>query len=365
MRQVAQGTGDLLEGSLSGKRLSKEEAYELLVSGELSAIGDVADQLREERCGDIVTYVVNRNINFTNICQGTCSFCAFRVAKGSPKGYLMSPEEIIRKVMEAVNVGATEVCIQGGLHPDIDIEYYLKIIEIIKARVNVHIHAFSPMEVFYAAEKSGLGVKEALVLLKERGLDSMPGTAAEIFDREVRELICPDKITTDEWVRVIKTAHRLGIPTTATMLYGHVERPEHWINHLDIIRRIQDETVGFTEFVPLSFIHYNTRLRKIDAKVAGAAGTDDLMVHAISRLYLDNFTNIQASWVKLGTKLAQVALFFGANDLGGTLMDESISSAAGQKVETVDEQRMRQLIAAAGREPRQRNTLHRIIEQGG
>jgi FO synthase subunit 2 len=360
MIQIENEIESVLENVLAGHRLTKEEAYELMVSSPIFSLGEVADRIQEQKCDNAVSYVVNRNINFTNICQGSCKFCAYKVGKGSSHGYLMKISEILAKVREALASGASEVCFQGGLHPEIDIEYYLTILRTIKSHSDIHIHAFSPMEISYVAGKSGLGIKEALVTLKENGLDSMPGTAAEILDREVRELICPEKITADEWIEIVKTAHQLRIPTTATMLYGHIERPEHRINHLDIIRRIQDETKGFTEFVPLSFIHYNTPLRKVNPKVGGASGLDDLRVYSISRLFLDNFQNIQASWVKLGRKLAQVALHFGANDLGGTLMDESISRAAGQSVEILSEAELRATIRSAGREPMKRDTLYNL-----
>jgi FO synthase subunit 2 len=362
MIQIEEETADILEKSLSGKRLTKEEAYELILSDSLFSIGQAADILREKRCGADVSYVVNRNINFTNICQGSCKFCAYKVSRGSKSGFLMTPDTIKRHCEEAVASGATEVCIQGGLHPDIDIDYYVGILDVVKSNCDIHIHAFSPMEVSYMAGKSGLGVRETLRVLKEKGLDSMPGTAAEIFDREIREVICPEKITVDEWIDIVKTAHRLGIPTTATMLYGHIERPEHRVNHLDILRTIQDETGGFTEFVPLSFIHYNTTLKKLNPDLSGASGVDDLKIYALSRLYLDNFRNIQASWVKLGKKLAQVALSYGANDLGGTIMDESISRAAGQSVDILDEAEMRALIEGAWRKPLKRDTLYKTLD---
>jgi FO synthase subunit 2 len=362
MIQVEEGIVDILEKSLTGNRVSKEEAYELMLSNSLFSLGYAANRIREEKCRDTVSYIVNRNINFTNICQGTCKFCAYRVGKGSKEGFLMSHKAILAKTRDAVRANATEICMQGGLHPDIDINYYAGILEAIKSKFEIHIHAFSPMEVSYAADKSGLGIKETLRFLKEKGLDSMPGTAAEIFEKEVREVICPEKISSDEWIKIIKTAHGLGIPTTATMLYGHLERPEHRVNHLSILRKIQDETGGFTEFVPLSFIHYNTMLRGLHPEVRGASGIDDLLTYSISRIFLDNFQNVQASWVKLGKKLAQVALNFGANDFGGTLMDEKISRAAGQNVEIIDEGEMRSLISALGRVPAKRDTLYRILE---
>jgi FO synthase subunit 2 len=362
MIEVETEIQDLLEKVLEGKRISKEDAYEVILSDSCYSIGNAANRIRNNKCKDDVSYVVNRNINFTNVCQGSCKFCAYRVGKRAGDGYLLSHQIILEKTREAVNANASEVCIQGGLHPDLDIEYYMGILETIKSNFDIHIHAFSPMEISYIANKSGLGIREALILLKERGLDSMPGTAAEIFDKEVREVICPEKITSDEWVNIIKTAHKIGIPTTATMLYGHIERPEHRINHLELLRKIQDETHGFTEFVPLSFIHYNTPLRKLYPAINGASAIDDLMVYGISRLFLDNFQNIQASWVKLGKKLAQVALFYGANDMGGTIMDENISTAAGQRVEFVNEAEMKFLISSVNRIPRKRDTLYRFLD---
>jgi len=358
MIEVNEETSDILEKSLSGKRISKEEAYDLMLTDSLFTLGSAANNLRQKKCGDTVTYIVNRNINFTNICQGSCKFCAYRKGVKSKSGFLMTPKEVVKRVVEAAAFGATEVCIQGGLHPDLDMKYYTNILESIKSKCDVHIHAFSPMEVTFMAGKSGLGIKETLKILKEKGLGSMPGTAAEIFDREIRDVICPEKISADEWITVVKTAHNLGIPTTATMLYGHIERPEHRINHLDVLRTIQDETGGFTEFVPLSFIHYNTPLKQMYPEIYGASGLEDLKMYAISRLFLDNFTNIQASWVKLGKKLAQVALSFGANDLGGTIMDENISRAAGQKVDVMDEDEIRAIIAGASRKPVKRDTLY-------
>lgn len=352
------GITEVLNRVNDGNRLSKEDAYEFMISGSLHEIGSAADDLRRQKCGDQVSYVVNRNINFTNICTGTCRFCGYSVKKGSIKGFFHNVREVVDKVGQAVRSGATEVCIQGGLHPDIGLDYYTDLLKGIKQDHNVHIHAFSPMEVKHMADKSGYGISETLLILRESGLDSMPGTAAEIFDREIREEICPDKITGEEWREIITKAHKMGIPSTATMLYGHIERPEHRVNHLQILRDIQDETGGFTEFVPLSYIHYNTPLRKKNPEVKGASGVDDLLIYAISRLFLDNFQNIQASWVKLGRKLSQAALHFGANDMGGTLMEESISSSAGQKVDVFDEGEMIRLIKDAGRTPVKRDTLY-------
>jgi len=360
---AAGDTGEILERVLAGHRLSEEEALQLLRcrGGALAALGGVAHLLRERRAGRHVTYVVNRNINYTNICHARCAFCAFSRAPGSSDGYLMSPQHVAELAREAAARGATEVCIQGGLHPEAELDTYVSMLRAVKDAADVHIHAFSPMEVKHAAERSGLGIKETLLTLREAGLGSMPGTAAEILVDEVRAELCPGKLTTSEWVEVITQAHRLGIPTTATMLYGHVERPEHIVEHLRILRDIQDRTGGFTEFVPLSFVHANAPLYRSGRARAGASGVEDFLVYSVSRLYLDNFRNIQVSWVKLGRKLAQLMLCFGANDFGGTLMEERISKSAGAEAEPLTEQEIRALISDAGFEPRRRDTLYNLL----
>lgn len=354
----------ILERALSGRRLTEGEALHLFSCSrdELLLAGMVAHRLREQRAGSFVTYVVNRNINFTNICVGSCTFCAFRRRGHEGDAYLMTPEQVAERAKEAAARGASEVCIQGGLHPEAGLEHYLEILRAVKRAADVHIHAFSPMEVYHAARKSGIGIKETLKALKEAGLDSMPGTAAEILVDEVRARICPEKLTTREWVEVITQAHRLGIPTTATMLYGHVESPGHKVEHLRIIREIQDSTGGFTEFVPLSFIHHRTSLYASGESRAGATGMEDLRVYVVSRLYLDNFRNLQVSWVKLGRKLAQLMLCYGANDFGGTLMEENISRSAGASNEMMSEAEIRRLIRDAGFEPRRRDTLYNLLQ---
>ncbi|MFQ5887312.1 MAG: CofH family radical SAM protein, partial [Candidatus Hydrothermarchaeales archaeon] len=247
-----------------------------------------------------------------------------------------------------------------GLHPDIDPSFYSDMLVAIKKVTDLHIHAFSPMEIKYMAEKSSLGIKETLKILKEAGLDSMPGTAAEILDDAVRERICPHKIKTEEWKEIITTAHKLDIPTTATMMYGHVETPEDQIRHLKVLRDIQDETGGFTEFVPLSFVHFNAPLYLQGMSKGGATGFEDLRVYVISRIFLDNFDNLQASWVKLGRKLSQLMLSFGANDLGGTLMEENISRSAGMNVEMMERSELERMIVDANRIPRERDTLYNL-----
>jgi len=352
---------EILERALAGKRLSRNHALALLEMSpeEVLMAGGVADRVREIKAGKFASYVVNRNINFTNVCRNSCGFCAFRRPLG--EGYTLSVEEIVQRAKEAEALGATEVCIQGGLHPEIEIEDYAEILRAIKQKTSLHIHAYSPMEIFYASEKSGLGIRETLRYLKESGLDSIPGTAAEILVDELRQELCPEKLSTQEWVKVITTAHELGIPSTATMLYGHIEDKEHIVEHLSIIRRIQDKTAGFTEFVPLSFIHSKTRIFRQGRSRAGATGFEDMRIYITSRLFLDNFRNLQASWVKLGKKLAQVMLRLGANDLGGTLMEESISRSAGAEYEMLSVEEMERLIRDAGLVPKQRDTLYNLL----
>ncbi|TAN47028.1 MAG: 7,8-didemethyl-8-hydroxy-5-deazariboflavin synthase subunit CofH [Candidatus Methanoperedens sp.] len=317
----------------------------------------LADMLRKKAVGDVVTYVINRNINFTNRCVGTCKFCAFR----KEDGFILSISEILDKIRDAKNINATEVCIQGGLLPDWDINNYCEILEAIKQDFpDLHIHAFSPMEVFHAAHNSNISIKETLSQLKKSGLDSMPGTAAEILSDRVREEICPDKLTTHEWIDVVMTAHRTGIPTTSTMMYGHIESLEERIDHMFIIREIQKKTGGFTEFVPLPFMHLNNCLGESDRV---SHEHEDLKMHALARVILYPYIrNIQVSWVKLGQKMAQSALNFGANDLGGTLMEENISKSAGaSNGEYMAPSEFESLIRGIDRIPRQRDTLYQPV----
>lgn len=353
---------EILARASEGRRLTREEGLRLLKTSpeETLAVAYVAGKLARRLTGGIATYVVNRNINFTNICINSCGFCAFRQKPTSRLAYLLSPEEIASKAREAEAAGATEVCIQGGLHPDIDLEYYLSLLDAVKGSTSLHIHAFSPMEISHSSRQSGVSIKEALRLLKDHGLGSIPGTAAEILDDNVRHIICPTKLSTKEWVEIIKTSHRLGIPTTATMLYGHIEEARHQLNHLEILRDIQDSTEGFTEFVPLSFIHQNTPMHRSGLGRGGATGIEDLRLFAASRLYLDNFRNLQASWIKLGPKLAQLMLCFGANDLGGTLMEENISRCAGVNREMLTKADLERMIREVGLKPIQRDTLYNI-----
>lgn len=311
-----------------------------------------------------MTFIKNWNINFTNICVGNCRFCAFRKKDGDPEAYFMDIPEILKVVRKAVESGVEEVCIQGALHPNLDINFYEELIKEIKDNYpELHIHAFSPMEIYYVSKNSELSIKKTLKILKRAGLGSMPGTAAEILDNKVRRKICPSKITTEQWIYIIKTAHKLGIPTTSTMMYGHVENMENIVKHLKILRDIQEETGGFTEFVPLTFMHAKSPLYLSGDARPGATGIEDLKVYAVSRLmFHDLIKNIQVSWVKLGFKFAQFCLMAGANDLGGTLGEENISRSAGSPHGTkTDVSNLRRIVENLGRIPALRDTLYNNI----
>ncbi len=319
----------------------------------------IADGLRKEEKGDIVTFVVNRNINFTNVCVGDCKFCSFRAEK--EQGYMLSMDAVLEKVEEAVNNDATEICIQSGLHPDLKLSDYCGILDGIKSHFDVHIHAFSPMEIYHVAHNSGLTEEAVLKELKRAGLGSIPGTAAEILDNSIRAVICPNKINTAKWLEIIKTAHRLGIPSTATIMYGHIESLEDRINHIFKIRALQKDTGGFTEFVLLKFLRKNNELGKMVNR--SVSSLDTAIVHALARVILHPYcNNIQASWVKLGLRDVQKMLYFGVNDLGGTLMEENISRLSGSPVgEYMSPADFEQLIKDAGRTPRRRSTLYELL----
>lgn len=346
--------------------ISSDEALKLLktTGNEYQALIRSADLRRRELVGDEVTYIQNWNINFTDMCTGTCGFCAFRKDSTDNSAYFLSIDEIVRRAKTAWNNGAVEICIQGGLHPDIDAHFYEKILLSVKEEIpDIHIHAFSPMEVYYGASQSDMSLEDTLKMLKDAGLGSMPGTAAEILNDDVRKVICPGKLTTSQWVRVIETAHQTGIPTTCTMMYGHVESVEHRVEHLEILRNIQKKTKGFTEFVPLTFMHQNAPLYQQGICSPGTTGTEDLKLYAVARLMFgDLIPNIQVSWVKLGFKFAQVCLTAGCNDMGGTLGEENISRSAGAQhgVYTPPED-LQRIIKDLGRIPAERDTLYKNI----
>ena len=354
-----------LEKSLAGGDLGFEEGMTLATveGNDLLALAKVADELRRRTVGDRITYVVNRNLNFTNICIVGCSFCGFSRGPDSPDAYFHSTDALLAKSLEAVERGATEVCIQGGLPKDLDGYYYVELLRAIKGRLpELHVHAYSPMEITYGIEKTRMTLPEYLRMLKEAGLNSIPGTAAEILDDSVRRSLSPNKLKVRQWIEVIRTAHSLGIPSTSTMMYGHTERPEHWVRHLLLLREIQKETRGFTEFVPLGFIHSQTKLFQIGGARAGHSPDEDLIVHALARVLLHGYIpNIQVSWVKLGYEQSLACLEAGANDFGGTLMEESISKAAGANFgEYVSPGEFRALIRTIGRIPAERSTTYKI-----
>jgi FO synthase len=357
----------LIVRAVRGERLDEAEIARLFrVRGaEFSAVCEAADQLRREQCGDTLTYAVNRNINYTNICLHACSFCAFSKGKTHDdlrgKPYVLELDEIANRTREAWARGATEVCMQGGIHPDYTGETYLDICRAVKAAVpEIHIHAFSPLEVTQGARTLGLSLKDYLARLKEAGLATLPGTAAEILDDEVRAIICPDKVNTGEWLEVMETAHGLGLRSTATIMFGHLDRPEHWARHLLRIRDLQVRTGGFTEFVPLPFVHMEAPVYRRGGARRGPTLREAVLMHAVARLVFHPvITNIQTSWVKMGIEGAKACLRAGANDLGGTLMNESISRAAGAKHgQEMTAASMERLIRELGRVPRQRTTLY-------
>jgi 7,8-didemethyl-8-hydroxy-5-deazariboflavin synthase CofH subunit len=354
-----------LEKSLAGSDLGFEEGMTLasVEGNDLLALAKVADELRRRAVGDRITYVVNRNLNFTNICIVGCSFCGFSRGPDSPDAYFHSTDALLAKSLEADERGATEVCIQGGLPKDLDGYYYVELLRAIKARLpELHVHAYSPMEITYGIEKTRMPLPEYLLMLKQAGLNSIPGTAAEILDDSVRRSLSPNKLKVRQWIEVIKTAHSLGVPSTSTMMYGHTERPEHWVRHLLLLREIQKETGGFTEFVPLGFIHSQTKLFQIGGARAGHSPDEDIIVHALARVLLHGYIpNIQVSWVKLGYEQSLACLEAGANDFGGTLMEESISKAAGANFgEYVSPGEFRALIRTIGRIPAERSTTYKI-----
>jgi 7,8-didemethyl-8-hydroxy-5-deazariboflavin synthase CofH subunit len=354
-----------LEKSLAGSDLGFEEGMVLATveGNDLLALTKVADELRRRVVGDRITYVVNRNLNFTNVCIVGCAFCGFSRGPDSPDAYFHSTDALLAKSVEAVERGATEVCIQGGLPKDLNAYYYVELLRAIKARLpELHVHAYSPMEITYGVEKTHLPLRDYLLMLKEAGLNSIPGTAAEILDDSVRRSLSPNKLKVRQWIEVIRTAHSLGIPSTSTMMYGHTESPEHWVRHLLLLREIQKETGGFTEFVPLGFIHSQTKLFQIGGARAGHSLHEDLIVHALARVLLHGYvSNVQVSWVKLGYEQSLACLEAGANDFGGTLMEESISKAAGANFgEYVSPGEFRALIRTIGRIPAERSTTYKI-----
>jgi 7,8-didemethyl-8-hydroxy-5-deazariboflavin synthase CofH subunit len=365
-RDVSSALERVLE-TQDGTFLTREQSL-LLANSEgddLLALLVAADELRCELAGNIVTYVVNRNINFTNVCFVGCKFCAFSRGPRESDTYFLSPQQVGEKAVEAWGLAASEVCIQGGLPRGLDPFYYRNILRAVRNNVPaIHIHAFSPMEIVYGVELTGMPLRDYLMMLRDNGLNTLPGTAAEILDDDVRQVLSRNKLSTAQWKEVICAAHSCGIRTTSTLMYGHVETPEHWVNQLLLLREIQNETGGFTEFVPLGFVHHNTLLFHQGLSRPGPTLAEHLKIHALARVMLaGSINNIQVSWVKLNRKLSQLCLHAGANDYGGTLMEENISREAGATAgQYTSPEEFQALIREIGRIPAERNTTYSRIQ---
>ena len=369
--RLAPELAGILERSLEGTppRVAEIERLFRARGSEVEAVARVADALRERACGDTVTYVINRNINYTNQCYFRCGFCGFSRGpkslnlRGDP--YILNVHEVVHRSVEAAERGATEVCLQGGIHPDFTGDFYVSVLEGIKERLpEMHVHGFTPLEVWQGAHTLGISVREFLTRLRDAGLGTLPGTAAEILDDRVRAHLCPDKVRTSEWAEVMITAHELGLRATTTMMMGHIDDPRAWANHIEVLRAIQRRTGGFTEFVPLPFVHMGSPIYLQGRARPGPTWDEVVLVHAVGRIALAGLIdNIQASWVKLGLAGGQRLLEAGCNDFGGTLMDENISRASGAahgQLATPEE--IEGAIRGAGRIPARRNTVYDILE---
>jgi FO synthase subunit 2 len=358
----------ILDRALAGEEINVDDGTKLFDAGglELTAIAVTADELRRRAAGDVVTYVVNRNINFTNVCIKHCGFCAFSRDHREEQGYFLPVEEVVRRAQEAWDLGATEICVQAGLPPKMDGYYYVDLTRAIKkALPEIHIHGFSPEEVLYGSIRARCSIEDYVRALKDAGVGSLPGTSAEILDDEVRAKIAPGRISTAQWIEVITAAHRIGLPTTSTIMYGHIETNRQRAAHIALLREIQKETRGFTEFVPLSFIHEEAPMWQkglIDGIRPGATGAEVIKMYAVSRIMLNGYIdNLQASWVKEGPKLAQLCLDAGCNDFMGTLINESISTAAGASYgQRLGPREMRRIIRDLGRIPAERTTTYQL-----
>ena len=361
----------ILNNALSEKEISAKEGLTLYKTKgiDFHLVGLVADELRKRRVGNIVSYVVNRNINFTNVCIKQCGFCAFSRDFREEEGYFLPTEEIVRRAKEAHSLGATEVCIQAGLPPDMEGDLYENICREIKKEIpDIHIHGFSPEEILYGATRSNISIEEFLKRMKEAGVNTLPGTSAEILDQKLRDKISPGRITVKQWEEVIKTAHKIGINTTSTMMFGHLETLEERVNHMVKLREIQKETQGFTEFVPLNFVHTEAPMYKHQLHEGiqqGGSGNDLLLTHAIARIMFNNsIDNIQMSWVKEGQKMSQLLLMWGANDFGGTLINESISTSAGSEHgQLLRPKEIRRMAREIGRIPAERSTHYEMLKK--
>jgi len=344
-------------------RITKKQALNILKNADLLDLGSQADEIRKLLHPEgVVTFVVDRNINYTNVCINKCRFCAFWRDEDAPDAYLLDEETLFAKIAETIELGGTQILIQGGLHPALDIRYYIRLLNSIKKRFTINVHGFSPPEICYIADSSDLTIREAIGILKEAGLDSIPGGGAEILSDRVREILSPKKIRSSRWLKVMEDAHMLGMRTTATMMFGSIESPEDIIEHLDSIRELQDRTGGFTAFIPWSFQPGNTELSRGASRCTPTTAVEYLRVLALSRIYLDNVENIQASWVTQGLKLAQVGLRFGANDFGSTMIEENVVASAGVSYR-VSKEDIINAIKSAGFRPAQRDTYYNILRK--
>jgi cyclic dehypoxanthinyl futalosine synthase len=356
-------TREILDKALEGERISDGEALALLESRDLVAIGRAAQELRERKTdADRITFIVDRNLNYTNVCYTDCDFCAFYRSPGDRnEGYLLPKPVIFKKIEETLAIGGTGLLMQGGHHPDLGVEYYEDLFRSIKARYPIHLHALSPSEIQHAARRSKLTIWEALSRLRDAGLDSIPGGGAEILVDRVRDIISPKKTTSAEWLDVMRHAHRLGMSTTATMMYGHVETLAERVEHMRLIRELQDETRGFRAFISWTFQDDGNRLGERVPRDTMPTSFDYLLTQAVSRIYLDNVQHIQSSWVTQGLKIGQVALGFGADDMGSVMIEENVVSAAGTTYRTSTEELVH-LIRRVGKTPVQRDTLYRDVK---
>ncbi|MCL4322251.1 MAG: dehypoxanthine futalosine cyclase [Deltaproteobacteria bacterium] len=339
-------------------RIGKEQAIDLFKNKSILGLGKMADAIRKDKHPqNVVTFIIDRNINYTNICISECKFCAFYRKPHDNGSYILTKDEIFEKIQETIGLGGTQILLQGGLNPNIEFDYYLNLLCAIKEKFNIHIHAFSPPEIFHLADANNITVKETILLLKDAGLDSIPGGGAEILVDRVRKKISPNKISSEKWLEVMEEAHNAGLHSSATMMFGTIETDEEIIEHLFKLRNLQDKTGGFRAFIPWSFQSKHTKLNP-----RGVYGQYYLKVLAISRIVLDNFDNIQSSWVTQGAKMGQVALSFGANDMGSTMIEENVVKAAGTQNVMVDEKFMVKLIKDAGFIPAQRFNSYDIVK---
>ena len=353
----------ILEKALAGQRIDPEEALELFSTTDILLLGNVASRVaRKKRTDRTVTYIVDRNINYTNVCVTDCSFCAFYRKEPDTDSYILPFETIAQKIEETVSIGGKQILLQGGHHQNLRIDYFEDLFKKIKQRFDIHLHALSPPEIIHISRISKLSLYETLTRLKQAGLDSIPGGGAEILVDRVRKIISPKKCTTDEWLQVMESAHGMAIPSTATMMFGHVETIKERIEHLERLRTLQDKTQGFTAFITWSFQPGNTQLQGDSGIKTAITGFEYLKTLAISRIFLDNFRNLQSSWVTQGPKVGQLSLYYGANDMGSTMMEENVVAAAGT-VYCMDEKEINRLITDSGFIPRRRNMKYDYLPQ--